>query len=125
VAEVAGLLFGDRLIVRDGLIDLVDYLFGVLEGESVAFSPADRQGICKGRPSIVRSVDIVPRAHGALAEIGPHHARVELRRLVGMTGGLAAGLSGNGRIVSKCHGIAVMPHERAHVVIELATLIAR
>ena len=63
VAEVAGLLLGDRLIMRDGLIDLVNYLCSVLEGESVAFSPADRQGICKGRPSIVRAVDIVPRPH--------------------------------------------------------------
>jgi hypothetical protein len=86
VAEVAGLLFRDCLIVRDGLIDLVDDLFGVLEGESVAFSPADRQGICKGRPSIVRAVGIVPRPHGALAEIRPHDARVELRHLVGMAG---------------------------------------
>jgi hypothetical protein len=86
VAEVAGLLLGYRLVVRDWLIDLVDDLFGVLEGESVAFSPADRQGICKGRPSIIRAVDIVPRPHGALAEVRAHDARVELRHLVGMTG---------------------------------------
>jgi hypothetical protein len=51
VAEVAGLLLRDRLIAREGLVDLVDDLFGVLEGEPVAFSPADRQSVCKGRPS--------------------------------------------------------------------------
>ena len=86
VTEVAGLLLGDRLVVRDWLIDLIDDLFGVLEGEPVAFSPADRQGICKGGPSIIRAVDIVPGPHGALSKIGAHHARVELRHLVRMAG---------------------------------------
>ena len=105
VAEIAGLLLGDRLIMRKGLVDLFDDLCGVLEGELVAFSPADRQGVRKGRPSIVRAVDIVPRPHGPLAEVRAHDARVELRHLVGMAGGLAAGLLRDCGVVAEGDGI--------------------
>jgi len=70
-------------------------------------------------------VDIVPRSHGALAQIGAHDARVELRHLVRMAGGLAAGLLGNGGVVAEGDRIAVMPHQCAHVIVQLTLCIAR
>ena len=69
MADVAGLLLGDRLIVRKREIDLLDDLLCIFEGEPVAFRPADRLGVRKGRPSIIRAVNIVPDPHGALPEV--------------------------------------------------------
>ena len=84
VADVARLLLRDRLVVREREIDLLDDLFGVLEGEPVAFRPADRLGVRKGRPSIIRAVNIVPDPHGALPEVRAHDARGKLFDLLGM-----------------------------------------
>ncbi len=75
VADVACLLFGHGLLVREGQIDLLNDFFCVIEGELVAFRPADRPGVRKGRASIVRAVDVVPGAHRALPEVGAHDAR--------------------------------------------------
>ena len=84
VAYVACLLLGNRLLARKRQIDLLDDLLCVFEGEPVAFRPADRLGVRKGRPSIIRTVNVVPRPHGALPEVCTHDARGELLHLFGM-----------------------------------------
>jgi len=86
MAKIACLLLGDRLLTRKREIDLFDDLFCIFEGEPVSFRPADRPGVREGRPSIIRAVDIVPRAHGALPEIRCHDAGVELLHLIRMAG---------------------------------------
>jgi hypothetical protein len=86
VADVARLLLGYCLFMSKREVDLLHDLFGVLEGEPIAFRPADRLGICEGGPSVVRAVDIVPDAHGALAEVRSHHACGKLLHLFGMAG---------------------------------------
>ena len=63
MADVACLLFGNRLLTGKGKIDLLDDLFRVFKGEPVAFRPADRPGVRKGRPSVVRPVNVVPDGH--------------------------------------------------------------
>ncbi len=78
MAEVAGLLLGYSLIVRKRKIDLFYDLLCIFEREPVTFRPADRLGVRKGRPSIIRSMDIVPGPHGALSEVRAHDARTEL-----------------------------------------------
>jgi len=85
MADVACLLLGNRLIVRQGEVDFGNDFFRVFEGESVTFCPADRLGVRKGRSSIIRAVYVVPRPHGTLTEVRPHHARVELLPFLGMT----------------------------------------
>jgi hypothetical protein len=84
VADVARLLLRDRLLARQRVIDLVYNFFGVLEGEAISFRPADRLGVREGRPSIIRTVNIVPDPHGALPEVRAHDARGELLDLLGM-----------------------------------------
>lgn len=69
MANIACLLLGDRLFMRKREIDLLNDPFCVFEGEPVSFRPADRLGVREGRPSIIRAVNIVPDAHGALTEI--------------------------------------------------------
>ncbi len=86
MADVAGLLLGYCLFMREREVDLLHDLFGVLEGEPIAFCPADRLGVCEGGSSVVRSVDIIPDAHGALAEVRTHHACGKLLHLFGMAG---------------------------------------
>ena len=118
VAKVAGLLFGYGLLLRKRLIDLLHDLLRVLEGEAVSVCPADRRGVCKGGPSIIGPVNIVPDPHGPLPEVCTHDAGAELLHLVGMAVGLAAGLPCNGRIVSKCLLVPVVIQKRTHVVIK-------
>ena len=118
MADVAGLLLGDRLLMRKRQIDLFHDLLCVLEGELVSFCPADRLGVCKRWPSIIRAVDIVPDPHGPLPEVRAHDARAELLHLVGMAVGLAAGLLCNGRIVPEGFPVPVVIQERAYVIIE-------
>ena len=86
VANVAGLLLGNRLLARKGKVDLLYDLLCIFEGEPVAFRPADRLGVRKGRPSVIRAVDIVPRSHGTLPEVRAHDARGELFHFFGMAG---------------------------------------
>ncbi len=85
MADVACFLLGNRLIMRQREIDLGDDLFSIFERESVAFRPADRPGVREGRSSIIWTVDIVPRPHGALSEVRPHHTGAELFYFLGMT----------------------------------------
>jgi len=47
MADIARLLFGYCLLVREREIDLLHDLFGVLEGELIAFCPADWLGVRK------------------------------------------------------------------------------
>jgi hypothetical protein len=47
VADVARLLFCYRLVVRKRQINLLKDFFCILRGESVAFRPADRLGVCE------------------------------------------------------------------------------
>jgi hypothetical protein len=84
VADIARLLLRDRLLVRQRVIDLIRNFLGVLEGEPVSFRPADRLGVRKGRPSIIRAVNIVPDPHGALPEVRAHDARGKLLYFLGM-----------------------------------------
>ena len=84
MADVARLLLGDRLLMRERMVDLLDYLFRIFEEEPVSFRPADRLGVRKGRPSIIRAVDVVPGPHGALPEVRAHHARRELLHFFGV-----------------------------------------
>ena len=86
MADVARLLLRYRLLARQRQIDLLYDLLRIFEGEPVAFRPADRLGVRKGRPSIIRTVDIVPRSHGALPEVSAHDARCELLHLFRMAG---------------------------------------
>ena len=69
VADIACLLLRDRLLMGEREIDLFDDPFGVLEGEPVSLSPADRPGVRERRPSVIRAVNIVPNLHGALPEV--------------------------------------------------------
>ncbi len=84
MADVAGFLLGNRLFVGEREIDLFDDLFCVFEGEFVAFRPADRPGVRKGRPSVIGTVDVGPYSHGALPQVRAHHARGKLFHLFGM-----------------------------------------
>lgn len=86
VANIAGLLLCHGLLVRERKIDLLDDLVGIFEGELVAFRPADRLGVRKGRPSIIGPVDIVPGPHGALPEVRPHDTRSKLLHFFRMAG---------------------------------------
>jgi hypothetical protein len=101
MADVACFLLGNRLILRQREIDLSYDLFGIFERESVAFRPADRLGVREGRSSIIRAVDIVPRPHGALSEVRPHHTGVELFHFLGMTRGFTARRSGDGGVITE------------------------
>jgi len=47
MADVARLLLGYCLLMREREVDLPHDPFGVLEGEPVSLCPADRLGICK------------------------------------------------------------------------------
>jgi len=47
MADVAGLLLGNRLLMGERLVDLFHDLPRVLERESVSVRPADRRGVCK------------------------------------------------------------------------------
>ncbi|HXY55020.1 MAG TPA: hypothetical protein VEM40_10175 [Nitrospirota bacterium] len=47
MADIARLLFGYCLLMRERKVDLLNDLFRVLEGEPIAFRPADRLGVCK------------------------------------------------------------------------------
>lgn len=69
MADVAGLLLCDRLLMREREIYLLNDPFGILEGEPVSLRPADRLGVREGRPSIIRAVNVVPDTHGALPEV--------------------------------------------------------
>ena len=69
MADVACLLLGDRLLMRERKIDLLYDLLGILEGEPVSYRPADRLGVREGRPSIIRAVNVVPDTHGALPKV--------------------------------------------------------
>ena len=63
MADIAGFLLRDRLVVREREIDLCNDLFRIFEGELVAFRPADRLGVrertalnysgrgCRSRPA--------------------------------------------------------------------------
>ncbi len=84
MADVAGLLLGNSLFIGEREIDLFDDLFGVFEREFVAFCPADRLGVRKGRPSVVWAVDVGPYSHGALPQVRTHYARGKLLHLFGM-----------------------------------------
>ena len=84
VANIAGLLLSDRLLARKRKIDLLDDFLCIFEGELVAFRPADRLGVRKGRPSIIRAVNVVPGPHGSLPEVRAHHARTKLLYFFGM-----------------------------------------
>jgi hypothetical protein len=86
MADITRFLLGDRLFMRERMIDLLDDLFRIFEGEPAAFRPADRPGVRKGRPSIIRAVDVVPGPHGALPEVRAHHACRELLHLFGVAG---------------------------------------
>jgi hypothetical protein len=100
MADIACLLLGNCLVMRQREVDLGNNLFRIFEGEPVTFRPADRLGVREGRPSIIRAVYIVPRPHGTLTEVRPHHACVELLPFLGMTRGFTAGRPGNGRVIS-------------------------
>jgi hypothetical protein len=69
MTDVACLLLGYRLLMRERKIDLLNDLLCILVGEPVSFRPADRLGVRKGRPSIIRSVNVVPDTHGALPKV--------------------------------------------------------
>ena len=125
VAEIAGFLFRNRLLMGKWLAELLGDLLRVIEGELVAFSPADRQGICERRPSIIRAMAVVPDPHGSLTKVRAHDAGVELRHLVRMTGEFAAGLFGDGRVVAEGDGIAVMPHQRTDIIVKFTLCITR
>jgi hypothetical protein len=84
VADVARLLLRYRLLVAQRQIDLIDDQLSIFEGEPVTFRPADRLGVREGRPSVIRAVNIVPDAHGALPEVRTHIARRELLHLFRM-----------------------------------------
>ena len=86
MADVARFLFRNRLLMGKGVIDLLDDLLSILEGEPAAFRPADRRGVREGRASVIRAVNIVPNPHGALTEVRAHHARCELFHLFRMAG---------------------------------------
>lgn len=118
VADVAGLLFGYRLLAGEREIDLFNDLFCILEGELISFCPADRLGIRKRRPSIIRAVLIIPDPHGSLPEVRAHDARTELFHFFGMARRLAAGLLSDAGIVSQGEGAPVVVQDRAHIVIE-------
>jgi hypothetical protein len=47
MADIACLLFGYCLFMRERKVDLLFDLFRVLEGEPITFCPADRRGVCK------------------------------------------------------------------------------
>ena len=117
MADIACLLLGDRLLMREREIDLLNYPFGILEGEPVSLGPADRLGVREGRPSIVGAVSVVPDAHGALPEVRCHHARLELLDFIRMTVRLSAGLFRKSRIVAKCSQIAVMIEKRSDIIV--------
>lgn len=121
VADVAYLLLDNGLFVRERCVDLLDDLFGIFEREPVSFRPADRPGVCEGRPSIIRAVVVEPVAHGALPEVRAHDAYVELFDLFGMAGRQAAGLFDNGGVISIGYGIAVVIQEGADVIVERTT----
>ena len=118
MADVACLLLGNRLIVRQREVDLGNYLFRIFEGEPVTFRPADRLGVREGRPSIIRAMYIVPRPHGALTEVRPHHARIELFPFLGMTRGFTAGRLGNGRVISEGSCVSVLPQKRSYIIVQ-------
>jgi len=118
MADVACLLLGNRLIVRQREVDLGNDLFCIFEGEPVTFRPADRLGVREGRASIIRAVYIVPRPHGTLPEVRPHHTRVELLPFLGMTRGFTAGRPGNGRVISQGSGVSVLPQKRSYVIVQ-------
>ena len=69
MTDVACLLLGDCLLMRERNIDLLNDLLCILEGEPVSLRPADRLGVREGRPSIIRAVNVVPDTHGALPKV--------------------------------------------------------
>ncbi len=125
MANIARLLFSDRLIAAERLVDLLNDLLGVFEGELVAFCPADRRGVCERRPSIIRAVDAVPHARGALPKVRGHNAGVELLQFLRMTVRLSAGLSCYGRIVAERDSVPVMPQQGADFIQGIAVRILR
>jgi len=118
VADVACLLLGHCLVAGERNIDLFKDPVRILEGELITFCPADRQGIRKRRPSIIRAVDIVPDLHRPLPEVRSHNARRKLFHFLGMAGRFAAGLLSYAGIVSKGERVPVLIQDCAYIVIE-------
>lgn len=118
MADVACLLLGNCLFVGKRLVDLITDPLSIFEGEFVAFRPADRLGVRKRRPSIIRAVTIVPDPHGPLSIVRCHDARLELLHLFRMACGFAAGLCCNRGIEPKRLPVSIVPEERADIVVE-------
>ncbi len=101
MAYIACFLLGNRLIVRQRKVNFGNDLFSIFGGEPVTFRPADRLGIRKGWPSIIWTMNIVPRPHGTLTKVCTHHAGIELFHFLGVARGFTACRTGDDGVISE------------------------